>query len=96
MLKLKNSHFPLVKSRKHYEEDPDAPALEADIESEIIDGVQQALTQGDEDDLFGDCVLCRQPIAEERLKHLPWAAYCNACDLESRKQDSCLHFLKAA
>ena len=96
MSKLKNHHFPLIKSGRYYEEDPDAAALEISIESGLIGSVQQALTHADDDSLFGDCVVCRQPIAEQRLKQLPWAAYCNDCDPSYGEQNPCSQLPQAA
>lgn len=72
------------------------PNLEASIKLELPDSVQQALIQVDDDSLFGTCVLCRRPIAERRLRQLPWAAYCNACDPRDGKQDNGFEISQAA
>jgi RNA polymerase-binding transcription factor DksA len=104
MLKLKESHFPL-KNCGFYEGDPDAIAVESDIktensffqsQSELLGSVQQSLTLSDDDDLFGDCVLCRQLICEERLRQLPWTAYCSICDPIGKDQDLYLELSIAA
>jgi RNA polymerase-binding transcription factor DksA len=96
MLKLKSCHSPLTKDFSDYEGDPDAAALETSIKSEFIGSVQQALTYADDDILFSDCLLCRQPIAEQRLKQLPWSTYCGACDPIEREQESYFKLRQAA
>jgi RNA polymerase-binding transcription factor DksA len=104
MLKLKESHFPLENCGV-YEGDPDAIALESGIKTEnssfqsqsgLLGSVQQSLTLSDDDILFGDCVLCRQPICEERLEQLPWTAYCRTCDPSGEEQNLCLELSTAA
>lgn len=32
-----------------------------------------------EDEIYGVCLLCEEPIAEKRLKAVPWASYCVGC-----------------
>lgn len=32
-----------------------------------------------EDEMYGVCLRCEEPIAEKRLKAVPWAAYCVGC-----------------
>jgi len=32
-----------------------------------------------EDETYGVCLLCEEPISEKRLKAVPWAAYCIGC-----------------
>lgn len=32
-----------------------------------------------EDEIYGVCLRCEEPIAEKRLKAVPWAAYCVGC-----------------
>jgi RNA polymerase-binding transcription factor DksA len=104
MLKLKESHFPLKNCGVH-EGDPDAIALESGIKTEnssfqsqsrLLGSVQQSLIFSDDDILFGDCVLCRQPICEERLEQLPWTAYCCTCDPGDEEQSLCLELSTAA
>jgi DnaK suppressor protein len=40
--------------------------------------VSEALQRIDED-MFGICAECEEPIGEKRLKALPWAKYCITC-----------------
>jgi len=40
--------------------------------------VEEALDRLDAGD-YGICLACDQPIAEKRLRALPWARYCVAC-----------------
>ncbi len=49
-----------------------------DRESKLLKEVQAALNRI-EDGSFGTCLRCDEPIPEKRLKALPWAAYCVAC-----------------
>jgi RNA polymerase-binding transcription factor DksA len=104
MLKLKESHFPL-ENCGFYEGDPDAIALESGTKAEssflqsqsgLSGSVQESLTLCEDDNLFGDCVLCRQLISEDRLKQLPWTAYCRACDPSGKEQALCLELSIAA
>jgi DnaK suppressor protein len=43
-----------------------------------LKNVQSALRRIDEGE-FGVCLRCEEAIPERRLKALPWAAYCVAC-----------------
>jgi DnaK suppressor protein len=49
-----------------------------DRESALLKQVQSALTRLD-DETFGICLRCDEPIPEKRLKAVPWAAYCVPC-----------------
>ncbi len=49
-----------------------------DREAKLLKEVQAALKRIEED-TFGICLRCDEPLAEKRLKALPWAAYCVAC-----------------
>ena len=49
-----------------------------DRESTLLKSVQAALTRMD-DDTFGVCMRCDEPIPEKRLRAVPWAAYCVPC-----------------
>lgn len=49
-----------------------------DRESTLLKSVQAALGRI-EDDSFGVCLRCDEPIPEKRLKAVPWAAYCVPC-----------------
>jgi len=40
--------------------------------------VEEALDRLDAGD-YGICLACEEPIAEKRLRALPWARYCVAC-----------------
>jgi DnaK suppressor protein len=40
--------------------------------------VEEALDRWDAGD-YGTCLACDQPIAENRLRALPWARYCVTC-----------------
>ena len=77
------------KSCEFYGEDPDTAALEMYIDSrpELLD---------DDDSLFGSCISCSQLINEDRLKQLPWAAYCVTCDPRDEEQDLWLELPQAA
>lgn len=35
-----------------------------------------------QDGSYGECLRCEEPIAEKRLKAVPWAAYCIRCQEE--------------
>ncbi len=41
----------------------------------LVDEALDRLDAGD----YGTCLECDQPIAEKRLRALPWARYCVAC-----------------
>jgi DnaK suppressor protein len=49
-----------------------------DRESMLLKQVQAALARV-EDETFGICLRCDEPIPEKRLKAVPWAAYCVPC-----------------
>lgn len=49
-----------------------------DRESLLLKQVHGALARLDED-TFGVCLRCDEPIPEKRLKAVPWAAYCVPC-----------------
>lgn len=49
-----------------------------DRESALLKQVQKALGRLD-DETFGICLRCDEPIPEKRLKAVPWAAYCVPC-----------------
>ena len=49
-----------------------------DRQSALLKSVQAALNRI-EDETFGICLRCDEPIPEKRLNALPWAAYCVAC-----------------
>jgi DnaK suppressor protein len=49
-----------------------------DRESKLLKDVQAAMNRI-EDETFGTCLRCEEPIPEKRLKALPWAAYCVSC-----------------
>jgi DnaK suppressor protein len=49
-----------------------------DRESKLLKDVQAAMNRIDED-TFGTCLRCEEPIPEKRLKALPWAAFCVPC-----------------
>jgi DnaK suppressor protein len=39
-----------------------------------------------QDGTYGECLRCEEPIAEKRLKAVPWAAYCIHCQEEVDRQ----------
>jgi DnaK suppressor protein len=49
-----------------------------DREAVLLKQVQGALARLD-DETFGVCLRCDEPIPEKRLKAVPWAAYCVPC-----------------
>jgi len=49
-----------------------------DRTSKLLKNVQAAIVRIT-DGTFGVCLNCEEPISEKRLKALPWAAYCLAC-----------------
>lgn len=49
-----------------------------DRQSTLLKSVQAALARI-EDESFGICLRCDEQIPEKRLKALPWAAHCVAC-----------------
>lgn len=56
-----------------------------DRESKLLKEVQAAIHRVSED-AFGVCLRCEEEIPEKRLKALPWAAYCVACQEAIDKQ----------
>jgi DnaK suppressor protein len=44
----------------------------------LLKSVRSALDRI-EDDIYGVCLRCEEPIAEKRLKAVPWASYCVVC-----------------
>jgi DnaK suppressor protein len=59
-----------------------------DRTSKLLRSVQAALNRI-EDEEYGVCLRCEEPIAEKRLKAIPWAPYCVACQ-EIIERDSTL------
>ena len=49
-----------------------------DQTSKILKSVQAALNRI-EDETYGVCLRCEEPIHEKRLAAIPWAAHCVAC-----------------
>ena len=49
-----------------------------DRTSTLLKGIRAALDRI-EDDIYGVCLRCEEPIAEKRLKAVPWAQYCVGC-----------------
>ena len=49
-----------------------------DRTSTLLKDVRAALGRI-EDDMYGVCLRCEEPIAEKRLKAIPWAACCVDC-----------------
>jgi DnaK suppressor protein len=49
-----------------------------DNTAKLLKSVQAALDRI-EDEIYGVCLRCEEPIAEKRLKAIPWAAYCVNC-----------------
>ena len=46
--------------------------------AKLLRSVQAALDRV-EDGIYGLCLRCEEPIAEKRLKAIPWASYCVNC-----------------
>ena len=57
-----------------------------DHTSKLLKSVQAALTRI-EDDIYGVCLHCEEPIWEKRLKAIPWASHCVACQEIIDRQD---------
>ena len=53
----------------------------------LLKNVQAAIARLT-DDTFGVCGSCDDPIPEKRLKAIPWAAYCVACQEQMDHQHS--------
>lgn len=49
-----------------------------DRTSKLLKSVKAALERID-DDIYGVCLQCERPIHEKRLKAIPWASHCVAC-----------------
>lgn len=49
-----------------------------DRTSMLLKNVRAALDRIEED-MYGVCLRCEEPIAENRLKAIPWASYCVDC-----------------
>jgi len=47
-------------------------------ESGVVQKIDAALRRVDSGD-FGNCDMCEQPIAKERLKAIPWTTHCVTC-----------------
>lgn len=56
-----------------------------DRESKLLKEVRAALARIDEN-TFGICLRCEEDIPEKRLKAVPWAAYCIACQEKLEQQ----------
>lgn len=56
-----------------------------DRESKLLKEVRAALSRIDEN-TFGTCLRCEEDIPEKRLKAVPWAAYCIACQEKLEQQ----------
>ena len=49
-----------------------------DQTSRLLKSVQAALDRID-DEIYGVCLRCEEPIHEKRLKAIPWASHCVSC-----------------
>jgi DnaK suppressor protein len=49
-----------------------------DRTSTLLKSIRAALDRI-EDEIYGVCLRCEEPIAEKRLKAVPWASYCVGC-----------------
>jgi DnaK suppressor protein len=49
-----------------------------DQTSRLLKSVRASLDRI-EDEMYGVCLRCEEPIPEKRLKAVPWAAYCVSC-----------------
>lgn len=49
-----------------------------DHSSKLLKSVQAALDRI-EDEIYGVCLYCEEPIPEKRLRAVPWASHCVAC-----------------
>ena len=56
-----------------------------DRESKLLKDVEAAIGRIDEE-TFGICLRCEEEIPEKRLKAVPWAAYCVACQEAIERQ----------
>jgi DnaK suppressor protein len=58
-----------------------------DRTSTLLKSIRAALDRID-DDTYGVCLRCEEPIAEKRLKAVPWASYCVDCQESIDRQRS--------
>jgi DnaK suppressor protein len=49
-----------------------------DHSSKLLKSIQAALDRI-EDEIYGVCLHCEEPIPENRLRAVPWASHCVAC-----------------
>jgi DnaK suppressor protein len=56
-----------------------------DRESKLLKEVQAALKRVEEGS-YGTCLRCEEEIPEKRMKAVPWAAYCVACQETIERQ----------
>ena len=49
-----------------------------DRTSTLLKSIRAALDRI-EDEIYGVCLRCEEPIAEKRLQAIPWASYCVGC-----------------
>jgi DnaK suppressor protein len=49
-----------------------------DRTSTLFKSIRAALDRID-DEMYGVCLRCEEPIAEKRLQAIPWASYCVRC-----------------
>ena len=49
-----------------------------DNTTKLLKSVQAALGRVD-DGIYGLCLRCDEPVAEKRLRAIPWASYCADC-----------------
>jgi DnaK suppressor protein len=56
-----------------------------DRESKLLKDVEAAIGRFD-DETFGICLRCEEPIPEKRLNAVPWAAYCVPCQETIERQ----------
>jgi DnaK suppressor protein len=58
-----------------------------DQQSKLLKSVEAALSRID-DETYGVCLRCEKEIPEKRLKAVPWAGYCVACQEELDRQQT--------
>lgn len=62
--------------------DTASETYERELDQGLEEGVQQTLGEIEaalrrvEDGTYGNCLMCGQPIAEQRLRAIPWARLC--------------------
>ncbi|MCA9155226.1 MAG: TraR/DksA C4-type zinc finger protein [Planctomycetales bacterium] len=71
--------------------DHDAEGVDAEIaleqnEETLLEAVTAALARIREGS-YGECENCHQPIAEERLEVIPYAAFCVECERKHEQQN---------